>query len=137
MSETYSFLRAVWAYMLQVFNTLAIPVICYTAGIVHWPANAFEEPDRQTRKLLTIYHDLHPRSDVDHLYLPWHLGGRGLCSVLDMVSEECCLFQYVRQSDDPLIIEVRVAQVLKESPTVVIKKQSKSYLGKSLHGYYE
>jgi len=73
---------------LQAINALALPIIRYTAGIAHWPINALEELDRQTRKLLTIHRGLHPRSDVDRLYLPRQKGGMGLCSVLDVVREE-------------------------------------------------
>ena len=40
---------------LQAINALALPVIRYTPGIVHWPVNTLEELDRQTRKLLTIH----------------------------------------------------------------------------------
>ena len=71
---------------LQAINALALPVIRYTAGIVRWPVNTLEELDRQTRKLLTIHRGLHPRSDIDRLYLPRQKGGRGLCSVLDVVA---------------------------------------------------
>ena len=98
---------------------MALPIIRYTAGIVHWPINVLEELDRQTRKLLTIHRGLHPRSDVDRLYLPRQKGGRCLCSVLDVVrEEERSILHYVNQSNDPLISEVRAAQLLHESPTV-------------------
>ena len=53
------------------------------------------------------------------------------------------IFHYVSQSNDLLISEVRAAQLLYESPTVeqyksdIMAKRSESYLGNSLHGYYE
>jgi len=50
---------------LQAINALALQIIRYTAGIVHWPVNVLEELDRQTGKLLTIHRGLHPRSHVD------------------------------------------------------------------------
>ncbi|KAI5700120.1 hypothetical protein M8J75_014551 [Diaphorina citri] len=37
--------------------------------------------DRQTRKLLTMYGALHPRADVDRLYIPRKEGGRGLLGI--------------------------------------------------------
>ena len=40
--------------------------------------------DRKTRKLFTIYGALHPKSDVDILYIPKKEGKRGLISI-----EEC------------------------------------------------
>jgi len=63
---------------------------------------------------------------------------------LDVVcQEECCLFYYVSQNDNPLISEVRNAQLLQETPTVEqykldsMTKRSESYLSKPLHGYYD
>ena len=39
--------------------------------------------DRKTRKLFTIYGALHPKSDVDRLYIPRKEGGKGLISIED------------------------------------------------------
>ena len=41
--------------------------------------------DRKTRKLFTIYGGLHPKSDVDRLYIPRKDGGRGLIAIEDCV----------------------------------------------------
>ena len=47
-------------------------------------------------KLLTLHRGLHPRSDVDWLYVSRKKGGRGLKSVEDVVCEEkCSLFHYL------------------------------------------
>ncbi len=40
-----------------------------------------QELDRVTRKLLTMHKRLHPRSDVDRLYISRKEGGRGLLNV--------------------------------------------------------
>ncbi|KAK4879161.1 hypothetical protein RN001_007307 [Aquatica leii] len=42
-----------------------------------------EALDRKTRKIMTINHSLHPQSDVNSLYLPRKIGGRGLRQVKD------------------------------------------------------
>ena len=41
--------------------------------------------DRRVRQLLKQHCALHPRADVDRLYLPSPSGGRGLISVEDFV----------------------------------------------------
>ena len=41
--------------------------------------------DRKTRKLFTIYGPLHPKSNVDGLYIPRKEGGRGLISIEDCI----------------------------------------------------
>jgi len=70
--------------------------------------NDLKSMDRKTRKLLTSHRGLHPRSDVDCLYLPRRMGGRGLISVEDVVTEEkCSLSTYLSKSKEPLLCAVR------------------------------
>ena len=39
--------------------------------------------DQRTRKLMTMHKALHPRDDVDRLYVSRKEGGRGLASIED------------------------------------------------------
>ena len=41
--------------------------------------------DERTRKLMTMHEALHPRDDVDRLYVSRKEGGRGLASIEDSV----------------------------------------------------
>ena len=41
--------------------------------------------DQRTRKLMTMHKALHPRDDVDRLYVSRKEGGRGLASIKDTV----------------------------------------------------
>ena len=41
--------------------------------------------DQRTRKLMTLHKALHPRDDVDNLYVSIKEGGRGLASIEDSV----------------------------------------------------
>ena len=41
--------------------------------------------DQRTRKLITMYKALHPKDDVDSLYVPRKEGGRGFASTEDSV----------------------------------------------------
>ena len=51
--------------------------------------------DTKTSKKMTIYKALHPRADVDRLYLAREKGGRGLLSVENMVNlEKTSLAEY-------------------------------------------
>ena len=65
-------------------NAWAIGVVRYGAGVVNWNQEEMKALDIKTRKLMTMNGCLHPRSNVDRLYLPRNKGGRGLISV-----EEC------------------------------------------------
>lgn len=63
---------------IQALGNLAVPVVEYSFGIVTWTKQEIQELDRKTRKLLTIHGLLHPRADVDRLYVQRKEGGRGL-----------------------------------------------------------
>lgn len=61
-------------------NTWAVATLRYSAGVVEWKVDELKELDRKTRKMMTLHGALHPKSDVDQLYLPRQKGGRGLIS---------------------------------------------------------
>ena len=64
-------------------NTWAVAILRYSAGIVEWRSDdELKELDRKTRKMMKMHGALHPKSDVDRLYLQKQKGGRGLISAL-------------------------------------------------------
>ena len=69
-------------------NTWAVAVLRYGAGILEWNVEEIKELERKTRKFLTMYKGLHPKSDVDRLYLSRKDGGRGLLSCEDVIKSE-------------------------------------------------
>ena len=123
-------------------NTWAVSQLRYSAGFVSWRKSELQAIDRKTRKLFTIYGALHPKSDVDRLYIPRKEGGRGLISIKD-----CCelairgLEVYVHESEERLIQAARgdkidgleAASILKRSK---IEKRLKDWEEKVLHGQY-
>ena len=55
--------------------------------------------DRKTRKLITKYGGLYPRSCVDRLYIPKIDGGRGQVSLKNCFEQQKCnLAKYAAQS---------------------------------------
>ena len=66
-------------------NTSAVSLLRYSAAFVSWRKSELQAIDRKTEKLFTIYGALHPNSDVDRLYIPRKVGGRGLISIEDCV----------------------------------------------------
>ena len=89
---------------ISAINTYAVPVVTYTAGIIDWTKEELCQFDIKTRKKMTIYKALHPRADVDRLYLARKKGGRGLLSVEDMVNlEKTSLAEYANNSPEPLM----------------------------------
>ena len=66
-------------------NTWAVSLLRYSSAFVSWRKSELQAIDRKTRKLFTIYGALHPKSDVDRLYIPRKEGGRGLISIENYV----------------------------------------------------
>ena len=71
--------------LVRGVNTWAVSLFRYSAALVSWRKSELQDIDRKTRKLFTIYGALHPKSDVDRLYIPRKEGGRGLISIEDCI----------------------------------------------------
>ena len=50
---------------IQAINTWALALLRYGAGIFNWKVDELKKVDRTTRKILTMYGELHPKSDID------------------------------------------------------------------------
>ena len=50
---------------IQAINTCAVALLRYGAGIINWKVDELRNIDRTTRKTLTMYVMLHPKSDID------------------------------------------------------------------------
>ena len=74
-------------------NTWAVPLMRYGAGIVKWTKSELDEIDRKIRKVMTMNKELHPRSDVNRLYVS-------------------SLRWYVKHHIEPLIVAVRISNTV-------------------------
>ena len=117
----------------------------YGAGILYWKESELKEIDRKSRKTMTMYGELHPKSDVDRLYIKRKEGGRGLISVERCVSdEENSLGFYVANSEDNLIKGVAAAGTINTEDAILsreLKKQKEKELRqnwneKRMHGQF-
>ena len=54
---------------IQAINTWAVALLRYGAGIINSKVDELKKMGRTTRKTLTMYGALHPKSDIDQLYL--------------------------------------------------------------------
>ena len=54
---------------MQVIDTWAVTLLRYGAGIINWKVGELKIMGRTTRKTLTIYGALHPKTDIDRLYM--------------------------------------------------------------------
>ena len=92
-----------------------------------------------------MYGELHPKRDVDRLYVKRKQGGRGLISVEQCIREqENSLRLYVANSEENLIREVSAAETINTRETITsieIKKQKAKELKerwseKRIHGQF-
>jgi len=100
---------------IGAINTWAVSLVRYTAGIINWRKDELEAMDRKTRKMMTIYNSLHPRADMDRLYIPRKYGGRGLISIQESIyMEEQSLSRYIDVSEEELLAATRRENILND-----------------------
>ena len=127
--------------LVRGVNTWAVSLLRYSAAFVSWRKSGLQAIDRRTWKLFTVY-ALHPKSDVDRLYIPRKEGGRGLISIEDSVELVISVLEvHVHRSGERLIQAARgdkidgleVASVLKRSKK---EKRLQDWEEKVLDGQY-
>ena len=65
---------------VTAINTWAVASFRYRARIIDRKESELNSVGRKTRKTLTMYGAMHPKNDVDRLYIKRKERGRGLCS---------------------------------------------------------
>ena len=115
----------------------------YSAGILNWTQAELDDIDCKTRKF-TIYKELHPKANVDCLYLPRKSGGRELINVRQLVAVETQTLAhhvYQNKSAEPLLLAVHQSGLLpqpmkslSEFKSEWLQEHMMLWKQKSLHG---
>ena len=119
-----------------------MPVVCYTAGIVDWTLQECAELDRFTRKQMILFKVLHPRADIDRLYVNHKMGGRGLLSIADVIRlEKYSPSVYVNKSKEPIMAKVRDHLLHKVgcdtiSKSIILSNHVEQWRSKALHSQW-
>ena len=71
--------------LIKGINTWAVSLVWYSGPLLRWTREKLKQIDQRTRKLMSMHKALHPRDDVDRLYVSRKEGGRGLTSIEDSV----------------------------------------------------
>ena len=99
---------------IEAINTWTVALLRYGTGIINWKVDELEKMDRTTRKTLTMYGVLHPKIDIDRLYLNRKHRGRGLISIEMCVRlEENNLGLYVCRSNEMLLKGIKTVGIVK------------------------
>ena len=121
--------------LVRGVNTWAVSLLRYSAAFVSWRKSELQAIDRKTRKLFTIYGPLHPKSDVDRLYIPRKEGGRGLIFIEDCVELAIRgLELYVHGGEEILIQAVRGDKIDGLEAASVLKRSKKEKKMRRLGG---
>ena len=112
---------------IKAINSWAVETMRYGTRVLEWRFDKLKELDRKTRKLLTIHKGLHPKSDVDRLYVSRKEGGRGLVSCESTIrSEENNLGWYLKNSNENLLQGLKHVRILNYKESVSKKDFKKS-----------
>ena len=104
---------------VTTIRTWSVAIFRYGTGIIQWKTSELEDLDRKSRKTMTIFGGLHPKSDVDRLYVKRKEGGRGFISVEQCIrEEENSLGFYVANSEKKLIRGVSAAETINMRETI-------------------
>ena len=129
--------------LIKAINTWAVPIVRYSAPFLDWTKQERREMDRHTRKLMTMHKALHPKSDVDRLYISRRDGGRGLVSVEDAIETAIRgLENYAHESEERLLCGARSPDAnreklpVKEFKREKAKEREESWRTKTLHGQF-
>ena len=127
--------------LIKAINTWAVAVVRYSAPFLGWNKDELQALDRRTRKLMTMHKALHPKSNVERLYLPRKEGGRGLISIEDATRTAILgLQKYIQESEEKLISAARkpehVLESAKEFKSRRAKECRQNWTDKALHGQF-
>ena len=94
--------------LIKGINTWAVSFVRYSGPFLKWTRDKLRQMDERTRKLMTMHKALHPRDDVERLYVLRKEGGRRLSSVEDNVDTSIQrLENYIEKHERGLITAIR------------------------------
>ena len=112
---------------IAAINTLPVPAILYSYGVIDWKLDEIQDFDRMTREQLCMNRMLAKKAAVDRIYLPCQEGGRSFMNL----EKECKatvigLQTYMTNKDDVQIQAVLQHQNSKALHSV--PKEAEKYL---------
>ena len=93
--------------LIKGINTWAVPLVRYSGPFLKWTRDERKQMDQRSSKLMSMHKALHPRDDVDRLYVSRKEGGRGLASSEDSVDASTQLKSRLYGDRDETINHIR------------------------------
>ena len=123
--------------LIEGINTGAVPLVRYSGLFLTWTRDELKQMDQRTRKLMTMHKALHPRDDVDRLYVSRKEGWRGLASIEDSVDALIQrLEDYIQKHEGGFIVATRheTENTMNNRMTITRKQKCE---GKQLYGLFK
>ena len=123
--------------LMRGINTWTVHLVRYSRPILKWTRDELRQMDQRTRKLMTMHKALHPRDDVDRLFVPRKDGGRGLAGIEDSVHTSIQrLEDYIEKHERGLITAIR-NNTDNTIDNRMTKTRKQKFEGKQLHGCFK
>ena len=124
--------------LIKGINTWAVLLVRYSVPYLNWTRDELRQMDQKTRKLMTMHKALHPRDDVDILYVPKKKeGGIVLASIEDSVDISIQrLEDYIEKHERGLITAIR-NNTDSTIDNRLTKTRKQKWEGKQLHGRFK
>ena len=123
--------------LIKGINTWPVPLVRYSEPFLKWTREELRQMDQRARKLMTMHKALHPRDDVDRLYVPRKEGGRGHASIEDSVDTSIQrLEDYIEKHERGLISAIR-NNTDNTIGNRMTKTRKQKWEGKQLHGRFK
>ena len=92
--------------LIKGINTWAVSLVRYSGLFLKWTREELKQISQRTRKLMIMHKALHPRDDVDRLYVS-RKEGRELTSTEDSIDASLRLEDYIEKHEGGLITATR------------------------------
>ena len=110
--------------LLKGIKTWAVLLVRYSGPFLKWTREELKQRDQRTRKLMTMHKVLHPRDNIDRLYVSRKEGRRGLTSIEDSVDALIQqLKDYIQKHDGGLITATRNDNTMANRITITRKQK--------------
>ena len=93
--------------LIKGIKTWAVLLVRYSGPFLKWTREELKQMDERTRKLVTMHKVLHPRDDVDRLYVSRKEGERGLIFEDNVDASIQRLEDYLGKHEGGLITDIR------------------------------
>ena len=71
--------------LIKGINTWAVTIVRQSGPFLRWTRDELQQMDQRARKLMTMHKALHPRDDINRIYVSRKEGGGKLASIEDNV----------------------------------------------------